>query len=646
MSKKQKKINGRLSVTNRGFGFVLVPEGDDLFVPAGNLHTAMDGDLVQAVVVEKATEKNPVGRITQVLERNAKDYVGIFKYKGKKARVIPENERQHRPFLIPENKVQPKGSRRKPKEGEVVLVRLERWDDPSRDPEGEIVEIIGDPKEPGVDVMVVAKSHGLRIDFPKEVERQTAKIKDPDAKKEARRREDLRHLECYTIDPESAQDFDDAVSLRQLSDGSFELGVHIADVSHFVKKDSPLDQEAFQRGTSVYFVNSVIPMLPEKISNHLCSLRPNEDRPAFSVLMYIDARGNIKDYRITESLIHSRRRYTYEEVEAILDGGEDPNARVLNLMMMLSLVLRRRREEWGSIDFDMTQPVISLDKNGIPYEVRPHERLDAHRLVEEFMLAANLTVARFITENSSKERPLPFIYRVHEPPKESDIREFLTLLKNLGINYRISGDLQPEDYRKILDVIENMEFKEFVEKVALRSMTKAVYSTENIGHFGLAFDAYTHFTSPIRRYPDLVVHRLLKQYLSADEGTAKQAESRQKELQRICERSSERERVAVDAEREYTRIKSMQFLSTKIGQDFEGVISGVTSFGIFVELTHYLIDGLVHVSTMGNEFFSFDQENYQFIGQKSGRTYRIGDPVKVKIQSVSIEEQRADFKLV
>lgn len=644
MAKKTAKANGSLSITNRGFGFVIVPEGDDIFIPLNNLHTALDGDIVQVDILEKGKEKNPVGKIVKIIERTKKEYVGVFKPDRGSAQVIPENPKQQRPFSIPQNRISPPGSSSKPKKGEVVLVKFERWDDPKKNPEAGIIEIIGHPKDPGVDVKIVAKSNGLDIEFPKEVSSQSAKLKAADIKKEAKRREDLRGLKCFTIDPESAKDFDDAVSLRQLQDGNFELGVHIADVSHYVRKGSALDKEALERGTSVYFVKSVIPMLPEKISNDLCSLRPEEDRLAFSVMMTVDSRGNIRDYRITESIIHSRRRYTYEEVEAIISGKKDPNAKVLHMMMMLSMVLRHRREEMGSIDFDMTQPVISLDKNGIPYEVRPHERLDAHRLVEEFMLAANLTVARFIAEKNSDKQPWPFIYRVHERPKETDIREFLTLLKNLGITYRISGELQPEDYRKILDVIENMEFKEFVEKVALRSMTKAVYSTENQGHFGLAFDAYTHFTSPIRRYPDLEVHRLLKQYLNGQK--PRKTKSLTQSLQRICEQSNQRERVAVDAEREYTRIKSMQFLSKKIGNTYDGVISGVTSFGIFVELTHYLIDGLVHVSEMSGDYYSFDQENYQFIGKKSGRTYRIGDRVKVKIKNVSIEEQRADFALV
>jgi len=644
MKRNTSKVTGSLSVTNRGFGFVIVPDGLDLFIPSGNLFTAMDGDKVEAEITEKAKEKNPVGRIVKIIERGTKEYVGAYKEKNGTAMVVPENERQDRPFVIPKGRITPPGSSKKPRPGEMVLVKLERWDDPKKDPLGNIIEIIGNPKEPGVDVKIVAKSNGLSTEFPVKVTKYTEKIVAADIKKEVKRREDLRKLKCFTIDPESAKDFDDAVSLEQLNDGTFELGVHIADVSHYVERGSVLDKEAFERGTTVYFVNSVIPMLPEKISNNLCSLRPDEDRLAYSVMMRIDSRGNVKNYRIVESVIRSKRRYTYEEVEAILSGASDPNAKILNTMMMLSLVVRHRREEMGSIDFDMNQPVISLDKNGIPYEVRPHERLDAHRLVEEFMLVANLTVARFVAEKNTKKQPWPFIYRVHERPKEEDLREFLALLKNLGISYRISGDLQPEDYRKILDVIENMEFKEFVEKVALRSMTKAVYSTNNQGHFGLAFDAYTHFTSPIRRYPDLEVHRLLKQYTSS--GRPRKTKALTELLERVCAQSSQRERVAIDAEREYTRIKSMQFLSKKIGNTYDGVISGVTSFGIFVELNHYLIDGLVHVSEMSGDFYSFDKDNYQFVGKKSGTTYRIGDPIRVKIKKVSIEEQRADFTVM
>jgi ribonuclease R len=313
-------------------------------------------------------------------------------------------------------------------------------------------------------------------------------------------------------------------------------------------------------------------------------------------------------------------------------------------MMMLSMVLRRAREERGSIDFDVPVPVISLDENGIPYEVSPSERLDANRLVEEFMLAANLTVARHMVAMNSRKKgrePRPFVYRVHEKPDEQEVQEFLDLLQRLGINYRVPGELEPEDYRKILDLVENLEFKDFAEKVALRSMTKAVYSTDNIGHFGLAFEAYTHFTSPIRRYPDLLVHRLLKRY--AAEETAAPEKGFKKKLQKICERCTEREIQAVEAEREHTKIKSMEFLSHKIGETYDGIIAGITSFGFFVELNHYLIEGLVHVSELKDDRYEFDKDNYTLTGQNKGKVYRLGDPVRVTIKAVSPEERKADF---
>jgi ribonuclease R len=509
----------------------------------------------------------------------------------------------------------------------------------SRD--GKITEIIGYPDEAGVDLKMVARSKGLPKEFPSNVVQFTKNVSEPNFRQLKKNRLDLRKELCFTIDPETAKDFDDAISLKQLPSGMFELGVHIADVSYFVTEGSPLDEEACKRGTSVYFVNHVIPMLPEKLANELCSLRPNEDKPAFSVLMTIDSRGDVKDYSIQETLIRSKRRFTYQEVENIINGAHNPLGQTVHLLQMISLLLRRRREEDGSIDFDAAVPVITLNKNGIPSEVRPSERLDAHRLVEECMLVANRTVARHIQKIGAP----PFVYRVHERPTPEDAKTFLDLLKAQGIHYRTpGGELESEDYRKLLGIIENLEFKDLIEKVALRSMTKAVYSTKNTGHFGLAFDAYTHFTSPIRRYPDLIIHRLLKKYalLKKPQGDKKQ----EKELDQICASSTAMEIRATEAEREYTRIKSMQFLSNKVGETFEGIISGVTSFGVFVQLKDFLIDGLVHVSDMKDDHYELDKENYLLKGQKHERVLRLGDPVTIKITRVSVEEQKADFSLI
>jgi len=649
-----------LAMTTRGFGFVERPDGPDIFVPSENLYTALDGDLVAAEILREPADRNPVGRVVRVTERARREIVGVFKKEDGRAIVVPEDERLKKPLSIARGRGKKRSGALTPAEGAVVVAEFIRWEDPEELPQGRVIEILGKPDDPSIDARIVARVHNLPREFPREVERSLRKMKPSPIRDELSRRKDLRSTVCVTIDPDDAKDFDDAVSLVQLPNGCYELGVHIADVSFYVPEGGPIDREAARRGTSVYFVRDVIPMLPERLSNHLCSLRPGEDRPALSIIMSIDSRGDVKKYRIVESVIRSSRRFTYREVEDIIGGATDPLAKTIHNMMMLSTILRHRREETGSVDFDSTEPVFSLDENGIPYEVRPSERLDANRLIEEFMLIANRTVARHVAAKNaeaaasgprrgsrrtrrSDASPFPFIYRIHEKPDDADVRSLLNILERLGISYRVDGELTPDDYRKLLDIVENLPFKDFVEKAVLRSMTKAVYATENRGHFGLAFDAYTHFTSPIRRYPDLVVHRLLKRYA---DGPPEAPERLAAALDEVCKTCSARERAAIAAEREYTRLKSMEFLANKVGGVYDGVISGVTSFGLFVELTHYLIEGLVHVSEMTDDWYEYDGDEYQLRGRESDRTYRLGDPVRVKIKDVSVEEKKADFSLV
>ena len=648
-----KRVQGILSVNAKGFGFVNIDSDEqDVFIPLDNMHAALAGDKVSVEIVRQETGRNPVGRIVKVLEQGTSEIIGVLRFKENHAIVIPTDERFNRTFSIASEHQKPAKGGKPPRDGDVVVIQRGKWNDPAKMPSGRIIETLGKPEDGGMDLLIVAKSSGLTIEFPEAVMHETAKLSSPNINKELKRREDLRDRLCFTIDPETARDFDDAVSLVQLENGMFELGVHIADVSYYVREGSALDVEAFDRGTSVYLVNEVIPMLPERISNDLCSLKPNEDRFAFSVIMEIDSRGTIHNYRIRESIIRSKQRFSYEEVEEIIHGKEHTHAKTIHLMMLLSLVLRRAREEMGSIDFDIPVPEISLDENGVPFEVRPSERLDANRLIEEFMLAANLTVARHVAITKDDTPPRPFIYRVHERPDEQSIRSFLDLLARLGLKYHVSHELESEDYRKILGIIENLDYKDFAEKVALRSMTKAVYQTENLGHFGLAFDAYTHFTSPIRRYPDLVVHRLLKTYITQEKTGAIEKTKGDKEqskllanLNTICSQSSNREIRAVQAEREYTKIKSMQFLADKIGNTYDGVIAGITSFGLFVELTHFLIEGLVHISELKDDNYVFDKDNYTLTGKKNAKVYRLGDPISVTIKTVSKEEKKADFVL-
>ena len=652
-------VTGTLTVTARGFGFVETTEGRDVFVPSENLHTALNGDQVAAEIIREPADRNPVGRVVRVIDRSGSEIVGVFRERDGRAVVVPDDERLKKPLTIPPGAEKPKSGSSPPTHGLIVVAELVRWDDPAELPEGRVIEILGKPNDADIDARIVARANRLPREFPREVKNSLRKIKPISIRNELSRREDFRSTVCVTIDPDDAKDFDDAVSLVQLPNGYYELGVHIADVTFYVPEGSPIDREAARRGTSVYFVRDVIPMLPERLSNDLCSLRPNEDRPALSVIMSIDSRGDVKSYRIVETVIRSAHRFTYREVEGILGGGPDRFARMIHNMMMLSTILRRRREETGSVDFDSTEPVISLDENGIPYEVRPSERLDANRLIEEFMLIANRTVARHVIEKNcesaagrhrgvrcaqdSGAAAFPFIYRIHEKPDGADVRAFLTVLERLGISYRIDNELTPDDYRKLLDIVENLPFKDFVEKVVLRSITKAVYATENVGHFGLAFDVYTHFTSPIRRYADLVVHRLLKRYAHGRPNAPARLTAT---LDKICLTCSARERAANTAEREYTQLKSMEFLAGKVGKVYDGVIAGVTSFGFYVELTHYLIEGLVHISSLTDDWYEYDKEEYHLRGQNSGRTYRLGDPVRVSIKHVSVEEKRADFSLV
>ncbi|WP_319561674.1 ribonuclease R [Marispirochaeta sp.] len=663
--KRQKTITGKLQINAKGFGFVLQDDEADIFISFDNLANAMDGDIVEAIVFGKG--RKPSGKIIKIIERSGRNIIGIFRTSSGGGKVYPEDERLPSSLFIPQKEIENSKIGKELKDGQVVVARLMEWNNPDTKPRGTVTGILGNQDEAGIDLKVVALSHGLPLEFPEEVMQEAEKLRDPVIRKAVKNRLDLRKLDCFTIDPDTAKDFDDAVSLRQLPSGLFEIGVHIADVSHFVPENSVIDKEAWERGTSVYFVQKVLPMLPERLSNEICSLVPHKPRLAFSVLMQISSMGEIHDYQIAETVIESKQRFTYEEVEEIIKGREHKYASAIHLMQMLSQVLQKRREERGSIDFDMTETVITLDDEGIPRTIIPKKSLESHRLVEEFMLLANRTIAGHIVaaEKRLKSR-IPFVYRVHEKPDESDVRAFLAMVANLGIPYKIGDAIEPDDYRNILGIIQNLEFKNLVEKVALQSMTKAVYSTENKGHFGLAFEAYTHFTSPIRRYPDLVVHRLLKRYLeilpagtwengkaSSKAGNEQGVRRRLKEaaglmdyLDTTCARSSEREKIAVAAEREYTKVKSLEFLSRKIGHTYEGIISGVTSFGLFIELSHYLVEGLVPLSSLKDDYYEYDSENYLYKGKESGRIFRLGDPVKVKIQHVSVADRKADFMFI
>lgn len=504
---------------------------------------------------------------------------------------------------------------------------------------------MGNPDDPGVDVVSVAYSFNLPVTFSNQVEKESEKISGDLSKLEMDGRLNLRDLTCFTIDPIDAKDFDDAISLEKMDNGNWELGVHIADVSYYVEQNSVIDKEAFRRGTSVYLVDRVIPMLPEHLSNELCSLKPEVDRLTFSCFMEYNQNLEVINYRISPSLIKSNRRFNYQEVQDIIDGKLDDTLQdKLKLMHQLSKALTDKRFRDGGIDFETPEVRFVLDEKGLPVEVIPVKRLDSHRLVEEFMLAANQTVAKHIFKISpQKNNLLPFLYRVHEQPNEEKLNKLFEFLNALQVSYKPIEKVTSKYIQGLLQSIKGTKEELLIEEVALRSMMRAVYSEKNIGHFGLGFRDYTHFTSPIRRYPDLTVHRLLKQYTKS---TREIPNNQLNNLKKIAEQSTKMERLAVEAERESIKLKQTEYINKHIGEEFRGLVSGVTSFAIFVELETTFIEGTIHISNLTDDFYIYDEKTYSMIGRDTEKVIRMGDEVLIRVESVDLEKRITHFSLL
>ena len=642
---KMNLVRGRLQSHPKGFGFVIqeTPESDDIYVHANDMNGALHGDTV-LVRVEKEVGSNRLeGRIIRVVERGITEVVGTFKDETYYAFVIPDEKRLGKDIFIP------KEAYNGAVDGHKVVAKIVRYPEGRVNPEGEVAEILGHKNDPGVDILSIIRKFGLPESFPEEVLAEADAAPDEISEEEIQGRRDLRDRMMVTIDGADAKDLDDAVSLEKLPNGNVRLGVHIADVSYYVRENSALDQEAYRRGTSVYLVDRVIPMLPHRLSNGICSLNPQVDRLTISCDMEMSPDAKVVKYDIFLSVIRTNERMTYADVRSILEDKDEALIEkyselvpMFQEMEKLALKLRKKRMQRGAIDFDFREAKIYVNDEGAPTDIGFRTRSIAEQIIEEFMLAANETVAEHF--HWMKQ---PFMYRIHEDPNQEKLMAFMEFITNFGYSIRGKGNsVHPRALQQLLEEVKGKPEEIIISTVMLRSMKQARYDAESLGHYGLSTDFYTHFTSPIRRYPDLIVHRRIRDWIEKGEQLPeKRLAYWQEHMPLIAEHASQRERLAVDAERETDDLKKAEFMLERVGEEFEGVISSVTSFGIFVELPN-TIEGLVHVSYLTDDYYHYHERMYALVGERTGKQYRIGDVVQVRVSNVNVDERTIDFEIV
>lgn len=636
---KTERLKGIFQANPRGFGFI-TPEngGDDVFVPEENINGAFQGDEVEFIITGTPGGRRREGRVVRVLSHNVTHIVGLYEKNKNYGFVRPDNQRYLTDIYIPEGKSMDAVS------GHKVVVELTSYGGEHMKPEGYVVEIIGHINDPGTDILSIVKDYDLPVEFPEKVLNQAVRVGKDVSDADCQGRKDLREWMMVTIDGEDAKDLDDAVSVTK-EGGNFRLGVHIADVTNYVQERSALDREALKRGTSVYLADRVIPMLPHKLSNGICSLNAGEDRLALSCIMTVSTEGDVTDHEIAETVVRVDRRMSYNGVAKILDGDEkavrenEEFVPMIRMMKELSEILREKRGRRGSVNFDFPETKIELDENGHPVEIRPYERNAATKIIEDFMLLANETVAE-----EYFWRELPFLYRTHEAPDEEKMRQLGAFINNFGYHIHVRNEVRPKEIQKLLGKVEGTPEEPLISRLALRSMKQARYTTENTGHFGLAAKYYTHFTSPIRRYPDLQIHRIIKENLRGRLNEERISHYEQI-LPEVAAQCSTRERTAEETEREVVKLKKAEYMQKRIGEEYEGVISGVTKWGVYVELPN-TIEGLVHVADMRDDHYEFAEERYELVGEHTGKTYKLGQKVRVRVTEADRIQRTVNFEII
>ncbi|MFO0435658.1 MAG: ribonuclease R [Sphingobacteriaceae bacterium] len=642
-------LTGTIDFTSQATAFVVIGENqNDVFIPYKKTKDALQGDLVKIVISNRSSGKRKEGEVVEVIQRAKTQFVGTLKLSQKFAFVIPDSHKLHVDFFVNLSKIN--GA----KDGQKVLVKLLEWKQGDQNPIGEVLEVFGFPGEHSTEIHAIMAEYGLPEKFSDEVEYYARKLNLTIEASEIKKRRDFRDITTFTIDPYDAKDFDDALSLKKLENGNWEVGVHIADVTHYLKPGTILDKEAVNRATSVYLVDRCIPMLPEVLSNMVCSLRPKEEKYTFSAVFEMTDSGQIMNQWFGKTVINSDRRFTYEEVQEIIEGKDGDYKEEIFVLDRLAKILRKERTEKGSIFFDKAEVKFKLDDDGKPLGVFFKTQKDAHKLIEDFMLLANRKVAEYLgkpkdgeNNNAPKGKQKDqdpknlCIYRIHDAPNDEKLTQLSGFVAKFGYKMTLGSKQKSVDsINKLLKDVKNKKEQSIIELLAVRSMPKAIYTTDNVGHYGLGFEYYTHFTSPIRRYPDVLVHRLLESRLHNEKY------SNQKELENLCKHSSEMERMAADAERASIRFKQVEFMQDKVGMEFSGVISGVTEWGIYVEIIENKCEGMIRSRDIKGDQFYFDEDNFRYVGKNNGKIYALGDTVNITVKSADLIKKQLDFEFV